>query len=135
MSRRGFDSLQRAIILSKIMTADGRNIEKGFWIGTDRCESTLLWPHQAKPSKKTFKIWIKCLATTFLLDSTTSATKQRYNLELNIPLGAWHYSARKTFNRFDNFYSPSKQAILIFHRKYSLFQLHKQIQNQKGEKQ
>ena len=118
----------RVATLSDITTADGKYIEKCFWEGEKRYDSKLLWPHQAKPNEKAFQIWRRCLTSTFLLDTSTRATKNRDKLELNIPLGPWFHSARKSFDRYENFYSPTNKAIYILYREYSFFQKHKMIQ-------
>ena len=77
---------------------------------------------------KLVAFWSKDRVSTFLLDSSTRATKTRDRLELNITLGTWFHSARKFFDRYENFYSPTNRAIYIFYREYSFFQKHNMIQ-------
>ena len=61
----------RVMTLSEITTVDSQNIERGYWTGQKRYNSSLLWPHQTKPSEKAFTLWQQCLSTVFLLDSLT----------------------------------------------------------------
>ena len=118
----------RVTTLSEITTADGHTIERCYWTGQNRYKATLLWPQQPKPPETAFTIWRRCLSTVYLLDPTTRATKNRKCLELNIPLGSWLYSARQTFARYNDFYSPTKRAIYVFHQEHCLFQKHEMTQ-------
>ena len=117
----------RVTTLSHITTADGSSIRKCFWKGEKQYDSRLLWPHQTKPSKKAFKVWRRCISSTFLSDPTTKATKQRNRLDLHTPLGTWLHAARKTFTNFSDFFSPTTQSIYIFHPDFSLYQQHEKL--------
>jgi hypothetical protein len=52
--------------LSEITTADGTSLTHDAWIGNRTQISPLLWPVQPKPGPKSFQMWRRLLATTFL---------------------------------------------------------------------
>ena len=81
--------------LSDITNAKGTCILRHVWTGTQPIDSPILWPQQAKPSSKAWRLWRSYLAQCYLLDDTIT-TPTRSDLSLRSPLGNWNQTHHHT---------------------------------------
>jgi hypothetical protein len=79
--------------LSKISTANGKELSRDAWEGTTTRHSPLLWPFQPKPGHDSFRTW-RCLLADAFLDGKRKRVKLRTrDLVLQHPLGNWTTSS------------------------------------------
>lgn len=100
----------QAITLSDIVTADGRFVQDIYWRCSDAGNnqhsnsrrSTLNWPHQQQPHRKTFAIWKKCINLAFNLGNRQ---------QLPIPLGPWMVPPKESNNKWQYYLEPDSLVL------------------------
>ena len=81
--------------LSDITNITGTQILRHVWTGNHPITSPILWPRQAKPSDKAWRIWRSYLALCYLPDDS-NRSPLRCDLTLRSPLGKWHQTHHLT---------------------------------------
>jgi hypothetical protein len=94
--------------LSEICNAEGTKIAKCYLTFpiTDihHHKSKLSWPHQGKPSKKSFPVWLKILRLTFNINGMNGLPQ---------PLGPWKIEEMKRHVEWAAYYDNGNKLVAI----------------------
>jgi hypothetical protein len=110
------------MFLSEITSADGLSLSRDAWNGTQTRYSPLLWPFQPSPGPKSWVIWRRLLASTFLASIPKRTSTKTKDLELLQPLGSWLPDSEWIFPKWPYRYSPSSDR--VYHHADHQYGLH-----------